>query len=114
MGALTTQESNGKRDAVGPVTPYGRALGSTQMLPATAAEQAHKLGVAYRPDLMTGTSDEAGQYQQQLGSSYLHEGLDKTGNLYDALRYYHGGPNRRLWGPKTNAYAISIMSRLAG
>jgi hypothetical protein len=40
--------------------------------------------------------------------------LQRTGNVRDALRYYHGGPNRSMWGPKTNAYADSILSRLGG
>lgn len=96
----------------GPQTQYGSAQGLTQVLPATAQGIAKKLGVAYRPDLMTGKSPEAAQYQQAIGQAYLEEALDKTGNVSDALRYYHGGPNRRLWGRKTNAYAADVLRRL--
>lgn len=74
---------------------------------------ARKLGLPWRPDLMTGTDATAAQYQRALGEAYLQEAMSATGgNLRDALRYYHGGPNRRQWGPKTNAYADSVLSRL--
>jgi soluble lytic murein transglycosylase-like protein len=90
------------------------ALGSTQMLPATAAEMARKLGIPYRPDLLRSNDPAALAYQRRLGEAYLREGFDRTGNPRDALRYYHGGPDRSIWGPKTNAYADSILSRLGG
>ena len=83
-----------------------------QVLPSTAQGMAAKLGEPYRPDLMTAKTPEAAAYQRHIGETYLREGLDNTGNLRDALRYYHGGPNRALWGPKTNAYADSILTRL--
>lgn len=96
------------------MTQYGQAQGLAQLLPATAKEQAGKLGVPWRPDLMTGKTAEAAAYQRAIGEAYLGEGLARTGNERDALRYYHGGPNRRQWGPKTNAYADAILSRLRG
>jgi len=86
----------------------------TQMLPATAKGVAGKLGLPWRPDLLSGTSPIAAEYQRTLGQGYFQEGLQKTGNLPDALRYYHGGPNRSLWGPKTQAYANNVLSRLGG
>lgn len=61
---------------------------------------------------MTGTSPEAASYQHLIGKGYLDQALNATGNVYDALRYYHGGPNRDLWGPKTTAYAENIVRRL--
>lgn len=82
------------------------------MLPSTGQGIAKRLGVPWRPDLMTGTSPQAAQYQQAIGQAYLEEGLAKTGNVTDALKFYHGGPNRALWGPKTNAYAASILRRM--
>ena len=85
-----------------------------QLLPDTARGMASKIGVDYRPDLMTGTSSHAAQYQRALGDAYYREGLEKTGNHYDAARYYHGGPNRRQWGPKTEAYAQAVMARMMG
>jgi hypothetical protein len=86
----------------------------TQMLPSTAKEMAAKTGLPWRPDLLTDQSPNGAAYQEQLGRAYFNEGLAKTGNLRDALRYYHGGPNRSLWGPKTNAYADAVLSRMGG
>lgn len=110
LDALIQTESNGNPSARGPMTKYGQALGSTQMLPATAEEMARKLGIPFRADLLTSPTEEGKAYQRQLGEAYLQEGFDRTGNARDALRYYHGGPNRQLWGPKTNAYADKVLS----
>lgn len=110
MDALTAQESHGNGMARSPAG----ALGSTQMLPGTAKEMAGKLGISFRPDLLTSNAPDALQYQRQLGEAYLREGLEKTGNLTDALHYYHGGPDRSMWGPKTRSYANAVMSRLGG
>ena len=110
MPALIQQESGGN----GMAASSAGALGSTQMLPATAQEMAAKTGLPWRPDLLQSNDPNALQYQHALGQAYLQEGLQRTGNLRDALRYYHGGPNRAMWGPKTNAYADSVMSRIGG
>jgi soluble lytic murein transglycosylase-like protein len=112
MPYLIGQESNGRAGVTGPVTPYGRAQGMTQVLPATGQGMAAMLGIPWSPELMSGTSPEAADYQRQIGQAYLEEGLSKTGNVRDALRYYHGGPDRKLWGPKTNGYADSILKRM--
>lgn len=113
MGALIEQESGGDGNAIGPQTRYGQALGSTQMLPETAESMARKLGLPWRPDLMRGDTPTAMSYQRRLGEAYLQEGLDKYGgDTRKALMYYHGGPDESLWGPKTNAYADSIMRRM--
>lgn len=109
---LIQQESGGRAGISGPQTQYGQAQGLTQVLPSTAQGLAKRLGVPYRADLMSGTSEAAKQYQSAIGQAYLDEALDKTGNVTDALKYYHGGPNRRIWGPKTNAYANGILRRL--
>lgn len=112
--ALIQQESGGRPGVRGPQTKYGQPLGMTQLLPDTAREMAGKLGLPFRPDLLEGSTPEAAQYQQALGRAYYQEGLAKTGNVRDALRYYHGGPNRAMWGPKTNAYADAVLSRVGG
>lgn len=109
---LISQESGGRAGVSGPQTQYGQAQGLAQVLPATAQGVAKKLGVPWRPDLMSGKSEAAGKYQAAIGQGYLEEALNKTGNVSDALKYYHGGPNRRLWGRKTNAYADNILRRL--
>ncbi len=112
--ALIQQESGGRPGVVGPQTKWGRALGLTQMLPATAQEMARKIGVPWRPELLTAKDQGGAAYQRQLGQAYFNEGLQKTGNERDALRYYHGGPNRQQWGPKTNAYADQVLARVQG
>lgn len=75
---------------------------------------AAKLGLPWKPELLTGTDETAADYQKRLSAAYYQEGLEKTGNPRDALHYYHGGPNRKLWGPKTRAYADSVLGRLRG
>jgi soluble lytic murein transglycosylase-like protein len=108
MPALINQESGGN----GMAMSNQGALGSTQMLPATARQMAAKVGLPFRPDLLHSNDPAALQYQRALGEAYLKEGFEATGNLRDALHYYHGGPDRSQWGPKTHAYANSILSRL--
>ena len=94
------------------VSPKG-ALGSTQLMPATAQEMARKLGLPYRPDLLRSNDPHALQYQQSLAAAYLNEGYQRTGSLRGALRYYNGGPNFAR-KPETNAYADAVLSRLGG
>ena len=94
------------------MTKYGQALGPMQTLPGTAREMAGRLGVPYQESRLTSHAPQDIAYGRQLGEAYLQEGYNKTGNVRDALRYYHGGPNRKLWGHDTNAYANGIMSRL--
>ena len=106
------QRETGGRVRPGPMTRYGQANGLTQMLDPTAEAMAKKMGLPWRPDLLRAKTKEALEYQTTLGSAYLQEGLDATGNPRDALRYYHGGPDRSQWGPKTNAYADAIMGGL--
>lgn len=115
FGALIQQESGGRPGVLGPQTPYGRAEGMTQMLPATAEEMARKVGLPWRPDLMRGDTPNAAKYQERLGRAYFEEGLQKYGgDVRKALMYYHGGPNERLWGPKTQAYADQVLARAGG
>ena len=113
FGGLIQQESGGRPGVTGPQTQYGRAQGMTQMLPATAQGMAQKLGLPWRPDLMTGTTPEAADYQTKLGKAYFDEGLQLyNGDVQKALMYYHGGPNEALWGPKTHQYAADVMARV--
>lgn len=112
MDALTAQESGGDGTAVGPQTRYGRAYGSTQLQPATAKAMAAKRGLPFMPQMLQSNDPKALAYQRTLAEAYLTEGLDRTGNIRDALHYYHGGPDRSLWGPKTQAYANEVLGRL--
>ena len=77
-------------------------------------QMASKLGLPFRPDMLRSKDPAALDYQRRLGEAYLQEGFAKTGNARDALRYYHGGPNRQMWGPKTNSYADAVLSRIRG
>lgn len=112
FGALIQQESGGKAGIRGQQTAYGVPLGRTQLLPKTAQEMAAKLGLPWRPELLEGTTPEAAAYQDKLGRAYFDEGLQKSGgDIERALKYYHGGPNERMWGPKTNTYAKAVLAR---
>jgi hypothetical protein len=112
FNALIGQESHGEAGATGPATKYGVAHGATQVLDSTGAGIAKRLGIAWRPDLMRGKSDEAKQYQLQIGRAYFQEGLQKyQGDFYKALCFYHGGPDEGKWGPKTHAYADAILAK---
>jgi hypothetical protein len=108
--AMKQRESRGNGNAVSPAG----AVGSTQMLPATAQAMAQKLGVVWRPDLMKGNSPQALQYQDELGRAYFDEGVQKYGgDLSKGASYYHGGPNEAIWGPKTRAYAQAVTGQVA-
>lgn len=86
-----------------------------QVQDGTGKEMAAKLGLPWRPDLMRGTTDEAAEYQRRIGLTYLQEGLARFGgDERKALMYYHGGPDQRKWGPKTRAYAESVLRRTRG
>jgi hypothetical protein len=107
--ALVEQESGGD----GTAKSYAGALGSTQMLPATAQEMAKKLGLPWQPALLQSNDPEAIKYQRQLGRAYFDEGLEKyDGDIQKALMYYHGGPDEDQWGPKTRAYVKQVLGRL--
>lgn len=112
VSAVQQQESSNRPGIPGQPTPYGTPIGLMQTLPSTAKAMAGKLGVPWRPDLLSGTDDNAAAYQRALGTAYLQQGYDATGNMRDAFRYYYGGPNPRMWGPKTNAYADQVMGRM--
>jgi len=71
------------------------ARGLMQLMPPTAQEMAHRLGLPYR------TADLYDpRISLRLGTAYLRELLDDFhGNLELALASYNGGPNRieRMW-----------------
>jgi hypothetical protein len=77
------------------------AQGIMQILPSTAAG----LGInnAYDPSQAI-----------PAAAAYIAEGYDKHGNVADAIRYYHGGPNTRGWGPKTQDYLAKVSNAYQG
>ncbi|PTW45586.1 hypothetical protein C8J25_107271 [Sphingomonas faeni] len=111
--AIEPQESGGRAGVSGPATRYGTAQGASQMLPGTARSMAAKLGVKWRPELMTDKTPAGLAYQRQLGVAYAQEALDKTGgDPRAAAMFYHGGPDRSIWGPKTQAYGDRAVRSL--
>jgi len=108
LPVIKQKESGGDYTAV---SPQG-ALGAYGIMPDTGRVLAARAGVAWRPDLMTSNDPAAQKYQDAIGGAAAQEAVDKTGNVADALRYYHGGSNRAVWGPKTQAYAADGLSRL--
>lgn len=113
--AVKTQESSNRPGVLGPMTASGQAEGLTQLLPQTAQEMAVKLGVPWQPALMRGTTPEATAYQEKLGRAYFDQGLAATGgDQAKALEYYYGGPDPSQWGPKTQAYAQTVLANAGG
>jgi soluble lytic murein transglycosylase-like protein len=94
------QESRFNARAVGPPTLWGRAYGPLQVLPSTARTVEQHVTAR---DLL---SNDAGV---RVGLRYLRNALrEANGDQHTAAMRYHGGPNRRLWGQRTRAYAAAI------
>lgn len=88
-------------------------MGIGQVMPDTARSLARRIGLPYRPDLMSGTGAAARQYQDAITEAAVKEAWSAGGgNVRNAAMYYHGGSNRGLWGPKTRRYAENILGRL--
>lgn len=87
VNAIARQESNFDPEAVSPAN----ARGLMQLLPATAAGVARKLGLAHQPGWLT--SDPA--HNMRLGSQYLADQMARYGNnLALAAAAYNAGPGR--------------------
>lgn len=95
--ALAHQESRFNPNAVGPQTKWGKAKGMMQYLDSTASG----LGINA---LDPAQSIDAAAMQ-------LRERMDKGDSLEDAIKHHHAGPNRDLWGPKTEQYGSEVMSK---
>jgi hypothetical protein len=88
-------------------------MGLGQIMPDTARGLSRRLGVAYRPDLLAGTSAEARAYQDQLTTAAAREAWDYgRGDTSRAAAYYFAGPDQRGWGPRTRRYSADILRRL--
>ena len=98
MDRLTMRES-GYRFVQGPPTKWGRAQGPHQILCGTARE----LGERDCSRLMRDAERSA-----DLAARYVRQGYDATGSWHGAAAYYHGGPDKRIWGKKTRAYAAAV------
>jgi hypothetical protein len=98
MDRLTMRES-GFRFVKGPQTRWGKAHGPHQILCSTARE----LGEGDCARLMRDADRSA-----DLSARYIRQGYEATGSWAGAAAWYHGGPNTRLWGRKTAAYAKAV------
>ena len=111
-GHFVQQESRGNYAARNRETG---AMGAYQVMPATGRVLARRLGMGWRPDLMTSTSAEGRQYQDAIGGAAIQEAIDHGGgDLSTIAQYYHGGSNRRIWGPRTRQYARDMAGRVYG
>ena len=64
---------------------------------------------------MAGTSDAAKRYQDAITDAAVREAWNAGGqgkDLRTAAQYYHGGSNRKIWGPKTRRYADEVLGRM--
>lgn len=106
------QESGGDYTAV---NKDSGAMGAYQIMPDTGKALARRVGVAWRPDLMTSGSPEAVKYQDALGRAQVSEAVaNGGGDPSTTAAYYFGGSDRSKWGPKTRKYAAEMTDRING
>lgn len=111
--AIIGQESGGRYGV--PNAEGSGAMGVGQIMPDTARALSARLGLAYRPDLLAGTSAQARRYQDQLTDAAVREAWAAGGSGKDprmSAHYYFAGSDRRGWGPKTRRYGDDIISRM--
>lgn len=100
LRAVASQESKFNPKAIGPKTDYGQALGMMQILDSNAKAA----GIdPFKPEQAI-----------PWAAQNLRESLDKNGgNLDAAVMEYHGGPNQKLWGTKTQQYVSDVAGQFA-
>jgi hypothetical protein len=107
--AVVQTESHGDYTAL---SPKG-ALGAYQVMPATAKTLAGRLGLPWNPELMRSNTPEGRQYQDAIGDAAAQEAWQASGgDPARAAAYYHGGSDTSKWGPKTQAYAQSVVANM--
>lgn len=114
--ALRAQESSGD---YGVMNAEGSgAMGAYQFMPNTARALAERLGMDYRPDLMSGAggrSKEGRAYQERLMDAQMKDILNFAGDDVGRAGAYHfAGPNEKGYGPKTRQYESDILRRYSG
>ena len=95
--ALGHQESRYNAAAVGPTTKWGRAKGMMQYLDSTAE------GMGINQFDPAQSIDAA--------AKQIRERLDKGYSMDDAVKEHFAGPDRKLWGPKTEVYGREVMEK---
>lgn len=114
--ALLMQESGGD---YGITNAEGSgAMGAYQFMPPTARALAKRLGLEYRPDLMSGDkgrSEEGRAYQERLMDAQMEDILAYSGgDIGKAGAYHFAGPNTKGHGAKTRKYEQDILRRYSG
>ena len=111
--AVIGQESSGRYGIAN--TEGSGAMGVGQVMPETARVLAARIGLPYRPDLMSGQSAEARRYQDAITEAAAKEAWHAGGgDIRRAAMYYHGGSDASGWGPKTRRYADEVTTRMRG
>jgi hypothetical protein len=106
------QESSGDYTAKNKETG---ALGRYQIMPETGQALAKRLGLPWRPDMMTQDTPSARRYQDAFGDAAIQEAIDYgKGDLDETTGYYYAGPDKKGWGPKTRQYQEDMRGRLGG
>jgi hypothetical protein len=109
--AIIAKESGGRYGV--PNAEGSGAMGIGQLMPDTARALAKRLGRAYRPELLAGDDEEAREYQDALTSAATKEAWSYAkGDPQLAAQYYFAGPDKKGYGPKTQAYGADLMRRL--
>jgi hypothetical protein len=103
LKAMMFVESRGNPQAQAQTTPWvtvpgERATGPMQFLPSTFKGLGFDLGKITDPETAI-----------KAGAKYLKQGLDRHGgDLSKAVMFYHGGPDTKRWGEKTQAHAQRV------
>lgn len=103
-GQWRVESANGraKRDADGVIRSSAGAQGDFQIMPTTAATWEKRNKRKY--DLSQFTPS------LELYADIMRENMQLAkGDVTTALRIYHGGTDRRNWGPQNAAYAPAVM-----
>ena len=95
--ALGHQESRYRANAVGTPTQWGRARGLMQYLDSTAQ------GMGINPFDPEQSIDAA--------AKQIRQRLDKGYSMEDAVKEHFAGPDRKLWGTKTDAYGREVLDK---
>jgi hypothetical protein len=103
-GQWRVESGNGtaKRDASGVIRSSAGARGDFQVMPETQATWEARTGKRYD---VTNFQDNLEMY-----SHIMRENMQLAkGDITTALRIYHGGTNRKNWGPNNEAYAPAVL-----
>ena len=108
--AIVERESRGD---YGARNKQSGAMGKYQVMPATAAALAKRMGMEYNPALMTSDTDAGKAYQDAIGNAAMKEAWNYGGgDAAKAAGYYQGGPNTKIHGAENRKYQTAIAGRM--